>query len=112
MGLGGVIPPTVEGVSRSSILLDGSGDRPTSQLYIWIPYGEPALGRRGVRTHRHTLMVEKDATGVTRTVLHDNVEDPYQPVNIAEERTDLVRELMETELNPWLEKTGDPWLGS
>ena len=103
---------TVEGVSHASILRDGVGDRPTSQLYIWIPYGEPALGRRGVRTHRHTLMVEKDATGVTRTVLHDNGEDPYQLENIAEERPDLVQELMETELNPWLEKTRDPWLGA
>lgn len=112
MGLAADIPATVEGVSRASILLDGVGDRPTSQLYIWIPYGEPSLGRRGVRTHRHTLMVEKDATGVTRTVLHDNVEDPYQLENIAEERPGLVRELIETELNPWLEKTRDPWMGA
>jgi hypothetical protein len=44
--------------------------------------------------------------------LHDNVRDPYQLRNIAEEQADLVRERVEEELRPWLEKTGDPWLGS
>ncbi|MGD2122637.1 MAG: sulfatase, partial [Gemmatimonadota bacterium] len=56
MGLAEELPPEVEGRSRASILLRGDGERPTSQLYLWVPYGEPALGRRGVRTHRHTLV--------------------------------------------------------
>jgi arylsulfatase A-like enzyme len=110
MGMGKHIPGEVEGQSRASILLDGVGERPTSQLYIWVPYGDPASGRRGVRTHRYTLSIEKDADGTTTTVLHDNVEDPYQLVNIADQRPDVVRELIQTELNPWLEKTRDPWL--
>jgi len=110
MGLAGETPDTVEGKSRASILLDGDGPRPTSQLYLWIPYGEPALGRRGVRTHRYTLSVEKAVGGEVSYVLHDNMRDPFQLVNIAPESEDLVQELMETELIPWLEKTQDPWL--
>jgi hypothetical protein len=39
------------------------------------------------------------------------VEDPYQLENVADLRPDVVRQLTETELTPWLEKTGDPWLG-
>ena len=111
MGLPEQIPPAVEGTSRASILLEGEGVRPTSQLYIWVPYGEPALGRRGVRTHRYTLSVEKTAEGRVDHVLHDNVEDPFQLRNIAEENQALVQELMETELIPWLRRTRDPWLG-
>jgi arylsulfatase A-like enzyme len=110
MGLPEEIPPEVEGTNRASILLEGEGPRPTSQLYLWIPYGEPALGRRGVRTHRYTLSVEKSAEGDFHHVLHDNVQDPYQLTNLADERPELVTELMEEELIPWLKRTGDPWL--
>ncbi len=112
MGLKEEIPEEVEGTSRAPLLLGGGGPRPSSQLYIWVPYGEPALGRRGVRTHRYTLSVEKFAGGDVTYTLHDNVQDPYQMVNLAEERPDLVQDLMDTELRPWLERTGDPWLES
>jgi hypothetical protein len=110
MGLAEELPPEVEGRSRASILLRGDGERPTSQLYLWVPYGEPALGRRGVRTHRHTLVVEKTANGEPTYTLHDNVADPFQLENVAAENPGLVQDLRETELIPWLEKTGDPWL--
>ena len=112
LGRGPQIQPQVEGESRAEILLEGTGERPSSQLYIWIPYGEPALGRRGVRTHRYTLSMEKTENGVVDTILHDNVNDPYQLQNIAQGRPDVVTELVERELTPWLEKTGDPWLES
>lgn len=110
MGMESQIPEEVQGSSRAPLILTGEGNRPTSQLYIWIPYGEPALGRRGVRTHRFTLSIEKTAEGVTSTFLHDNVQDPYQLENIAEERPEVVQRLVEEELHPWLRKTGDPWL--
>ncbi|MGW8267059.1 MAG: sulfatase family protein [Longimicrobiales bacterium] len=112
MGLESQIPGEVEGTSRASILLDGTGDRPTSQLYLWVPYGEPGLGRRGVRTHRYTLSIEKTEDGVKEVILHDNLADPFQLENIADRRPDVVRHLIEAELDPWLERTGDPWLGS
>jgi len=112
MGLGAQIPEKVQGTSRASVLLHGNGDRPTSQLYIKIPYGQPALGHRGVRTQRYTLSMEKGEEGVVSTTLHDNVEDPYQLENVADARPELVRELLEGDLVPWLERTEDPWLGS
>jgi hypothetical protein len=76
------------------------------------PPGKPAAGRRGVRTHRSTLVVSRLPDRPEETVLHDNVSDPYQLRNIAAERADVVKSLVERELIPWLRKTGDPWLGS
>jgi arylsulfatase A-like enzyme len=111
MGMGVAVTPEVEGTSRATLLLKGEGERPTSQLYIWIPYGEPALGRRGVRTHRFTLSIQKWEDGTDTTTLYDNVEDPYQLEDVADMRPEVVRELVETELKPWLRRTGDPWLG-
>jgi arylsulfatase A-like enzyme len=112
MGLEGDVPEEVEGSSRASLLLTGDGNRPTSQLYIWVPYGKPSLGRRGVRTHRHTLSMEKTAEGPTQIVLFDNSQDPFQLENIAQKEPEVVEELMRTELEPWLERTRDPWLSS
>ena len=43
--------------------------------------------------------------------LHDNREDPYQLMNVAEDRPKVVKRIMEEELVPWLKKTRDPWLG-
>jgi len=45
-------------------------------------------------------------------VLHDNRNDPYQLKNSAQENPSLVRELIRSELTPWLERTRDPWLKS
>jgi N-acetylglucosamine-6-sulfatase len=112
MGFGGDIAPDVEGVSRASILLEGQGPRPSSQLYMWTPYGKPAQGRRGVRTHRYTLVVSKKEGRLPEIVLHDNVADPFQLRNVAEEFPDVVEKLIAAELDPWLELTRDPWLDS
>jgi arylsulfatase A-like enzyme len=112
MGFADDIPEQVEGASRASIVLGGEGERPTSQLYIWIPVGQPAYGRRGVRTQRYTLMVSKMPGEPLETTLHDNVDDPYQLKNVADERPDVVEHLTKDELIPWLEKTGDPWVSS
>jgi len=109
MGLGSHIPGEVQGVSHARLLLEGVGDRPSSQPYMWLPYGGPSWGRRGVRTQRHTLMVSRGPRGRTEYVLHDNVEDPYQLENIASARPELVRELIEQQMHPWLERTDDPW---
>lgn len=110
MGFAAKIPDGVEGRSRASILLAGRGERPESQLYIWVPLGKPALGRRGVRTSRYTLMIEKREGKPDRRVLHDNRVDPFQLTNIAETKPEVVEELFESQLKRWLKKTGDPWL--
>ncbi len=110
MGHGGQIPSDVDGVSHAQLLLTGDGPRPTSQWYMWVPCGQPAWGRRGVRTHGHTLMISKADGKPREIVLHDNVADPFQLENIADAQPEIVKQLVEKELRPWLEKSGDPWL--
>ena len=110
MGFKADIPKDVEGTSRAPILLTGQGLRTTSQLYVWVDYGHPAWGRRGVRTQRYTLMISCDPDEPKKIVLHDNLNDKYQMQNIAEESPQIVRTLIQKELIPWLRKTKDPWL--
>ena len=108
MGFADARPAEMEGTSHASLFLSGDGDRPTSQLYLWVPNGEPGWGRRGVRTDRYTLMISKMPGEPRRTVLHDNLEDPYQLENIAERSPEVVQRLVREELEPWLRRTDDP----
>jgi len=109
MGCADDIPRGVQGVSHASLFMTGQGKRPTSQLYLWVPVGQPAGGRRGVRTDRYTFMMTRTQGESTKLTLHDNIDDPYQLKNIADERPDIVARLTET-LQQWLKKNDDPWL--
>jgi arylsulfatase A-like enzyme len=111
MGWAKDIPPQVQGTSHASLFLNGRGKRPTSQLYMWVPNGQPQWGRRGIRTHRHTLIINKMPNKPIETVLRDNLNDPYQLQNIADVNPQLVSELT-IELTKWLRKNQDPWLSS
>ncbi|MFC1639252.1 sulfatase [Gemmatimonadota bacterium] len=110
MGFASDVPVDTEGASHASLLRGGSGRRPSSQLYMWTPLGVPAMGRRGVRTNTHTMVVCRNEGRSLHYVLHDNVNDPYQLRNIASEQRSMVQDLVESELKPWLEKNRDPWL--
>jgi arylsulfatase A-like enzyme len=110
MGLAAKIPDVVEGVSHARVIQTGIGHRPTSQLYITVGRGDPARGGRGVRTHSHTLRINRAADGTETVILHDRKADPYQFKNVAAEKPEVVKELREKELRPWLEKIGDPWI--
>ena len=110
MGFAGDIPAAVQGTSHASIILGGSGRRPSSAWYMFVPYGQPALGRRGVRTQTHTLVYARDRQGAEKCELYDDVADPCQMKDTAATRPDLVKQLTETELLPWLKKMQDPWL--
>ncbi len=111
MGFAGDIPEEVEGVSHAGLFLTGEGKRPTSQLYMRVPMGKPAFGRRGVRTLEYTLMIDKKPDASEKIYeLYDNKNDPYQLENIADSNKDIIEKLVNTELNPWLKKTKDPWL--
>ena len=107
MGLGGMVPEAVQGADRSNILRGQVGHRPTSALYLEIDPTHPTLGRRGLRTHQHTFVIDRTHDG-EQCILHDNEKDPYQLHNIADHNPSLVHELTQ-ELKAWLEKTSDPW---
>uniref|UniRef100_UPI00114D3E0F Chondroitin sulfate/dermatan sulfate 4-O-endosulfatase protein n=1 Tax=Vibrio sp. FC509 TaxID=1540143 RepID=UPI00114D3E0F len=110
MGLEELIPDTVEGTNFAKTVSGIEGDtRPTSQLYTFMPYGGQSYGRRGVRTDRYTLMIDRKIAKPLTFVLHDNQNDPYQMTNIANDNQELIAQLIEKELIPWLELTGDPW---
>jgi len=109
MGLADRIPEEVRGTGYARFFLSGEGPRPDSQVYLRMPYQQPALGRRGVRTRRYTLMVERTADGVGATELYDRVNDPFQLENIAAARPQLVKELLHEQLQPWLDRGDDPW---
>ena len=110
MGMAEMIPQDVEGSSHAAIFQTGQGTRPSSQLYIYVPVGEPAFGMRGVRTHTHTLVLNKKQAGSMQFTLYDRIHDPYELMNVVDEQPEVVQRLILNELVAWLQKTRDPWL--
>ena len=111
MGLKREIPSLVEGKSYAQWFQTSRGDHPSSQLYIWCPVGQPAWGRRGLRTLRYTLMISKMPDKPEKIVLHDNIDDPWQLKNIADQHPQLVKQMTGV-LKALLRKNRDPWLKS
>jgi arylsulfatase A-like enzyme len=112
MGFPNKVPEEVEGCSFAPFIRNGIGKRPTSQLYLKIPLGKPAWGKRGIRTDRYTMNIDLMPDQPVETVLFNRDNDPFQLENIAEKSSELVQGLIENELIPWLERTKDPWLGN
>jgi arylsulfatase A-like enzyme len=108
LGFQSDIPPDVEGTSFARLFTRQAMPRPASQLYTRIPYDNPTLGKRGVRTHRYTYVETRMPSQETVHVLYDNVNDPYQLTNIIAERPALRRRLVD-ELKQWLDLTQDPY---
>ncbi|MFL1908347.1 sulfatase family protein [Plesiomonas shigelloides] len=110
MGMEQAIPDTVEGKNYANTLKNIPGDAlPTSQLYLFMPYGGQSYGRRGIRTKDYTLVINRKIGKPLAYTLHDNKNDPYQQKNIADDNADIIEKLIHDELMPWLEHTGDPW---
>ena len=110
MGMKKDIPGTVEGTSFADFIINGTDQKPTSQMYIWMQPGHPESGRRGVRTEKYTMVINKTPDAKESIILHDNQADPYQMQNIATDHPEVVKELIKDELIPWLKKTKDPFL--
>jgi arylsulfatase A-like enzyme len=110
MGAGDDVPSEVQGSSYAQQLVTGDGDRPGAQLYMKCPEGAMHLGKRGVRTRRYTLVVDRQAGAQETVLLRDRAQDPYQMKDYAAERPELVEQLRREHLEPLLEKLGDPWL--
>lgn len=109
MGLSDRIPPGVEGVDHSPALLGRKHTRPESAWYVVSSPTQPAAGTRGIRTHRHTLLVHRGRDGAgERVELYDDLEDPWQLRDIAGESPKVLADLA-PELNRWLKHNDDPW---
>ena len=109
MGLGHQIPEDVEGSDYSDAMLGGDIDMPGSALYLVMTPDWPGGGRRGLRTHRYTFVIQRQRDKEETYILHDNRADPYQIRNVADENPAVIKQLAD-ELIQWLEKTNDPWL--
>jgi len=103
------IPEEVQGTSYASVFLTGKGKRPDSQLYMYVYPGEFDMGRRGLRTNEYTLMISKRKNQPDRIELFDNINDPYQLINIAGEQPDNLKKVV-FRLRKWLEVLKDPWI--
>jgi arylsulfatase A-like enzyme len=111
MGFESEIPPEVQGTNHAGIFLNDEGLRPSSQLYLRGVYSNRQdYGRRGVRTERYKLMINKERNKEPEFTLYDRQNDPYELKNIAEQSPETLQQLIHRELIPWLQKTNDPWI--
>jgi arylsulfatase A-like enzyme len=105
-----MIPATVQGTSHAGLFLNGTGRRPTAQLYLKIPFDQPSYGLRGIRTHQYKLIVTAIPDRPLQYQLFDLKSDPYEMSDIAAQRPELVQRLILKELYPRLKQTNDPWI--
>ena len=122
MGFEGDIPASVQGTNFAGLLTgEKIVEQPTSQLYFMTDdqlYNPPsgtsgpflASGERGVRTSRYTLSIRRGPNNQITSTLWDRKDDPREMNNIAAQHPEIIKELVEKELNPWLKKTRDPWI--
>jgi arylsulfatase A-like enzyme len=90
------IPSEMQGNNYAPAFLGETIERPTSALYIESVPSWPEGGKRGVRTHQHTYVVERSKDGGDREILHDNQRE--------------VAEGLRVEMDGWLRETEDPWV--
>lgn len=121
MGFESKVPAAVQGRNFARLFTGAAHvERPSSQLYFMTNgqlFGTPAgpsgvnlaTGERGVRTDRYTLKILLGADNKTTISLWDRKVDPMEMINIAAAHPEIVKELIDKELVPWLRRTGDPW---
>lgn len=109
MGATEGIPNDLDGKDLSSLLLTETGEKPEYALYYFIEEGKPASGHRGIRTYENTFVVTVDDADQVRKFLYDNVNDPYQMVNLIG-KDSQTEEKLYSELMAALKKKKDPWL--
>jgi arylsulfatase A-like enzyme len=115
MGYKDAIPSSVQGKSYAELFSTGKGRRPSSQLYLQIPYNPEtsySKPQRGVRTHHYKLLMTAIPNKPLKTQLFDLERDPYEMKDIAASNVDIVKQLIKEELYPWLEHTKDPWISN
>ena len=95
LGLAGRMPAGVEGRDLSPSLRGEPQSRPDAALFYRIQRAAPAAGSRGLRTMRHTYVLDMpaDAAKPPTVQLFDNRDDPFQLRNVAHDQPALAREL-------------------
>ena len=120
-GLGDRIPQSVEGVDYSKVMMDveGQPERPVSAIYMKNINAEPAEDgliydffpvARGVKTQTHSLELKIDKQRELLSVkLLDDVNDPYQMVNLDPKEHETLYKDMLRELAIQLRDCDDIW---
>ena len=121
-GLEKAIPSEVQGINFAPLFFDEKAtiDRPTGTLYIQNVDGtKDADGlvhsyfasSRGIKTARYTfaLYIDRQTKQLKKSLLFDDVNDPYQQNNLSlEDHPGVVKELCR-EMGLLLKQVGDPW---
>lgn len=121
-GLGDSIPKEVQGRNYAPLFFDEKADmvRPTGALYIQNVDGvKNANGlvqtyfpsSRGIKTARYTLAlyIDRKTKQLTKSLLFDDLKDPYQLYNLPlEENQEVVKQLY-GEMGVLLKEIQDPW---
>jgi arylsulfatase A-like enzyme len=108
MGMEQKIPADVEGENLKEVILGNSTEKPEFTLYFDCSPEHPEGGYRGLRNDRYTFAILRDWKGEQlKYSLYDNMNDPYQLTNIADENPDLVQKF-KSQLFEKLAEINDP----
>jgi len=110
MGLNEKIPEDVEGEDFSTAFLGREQETPEFALYLNPLFDSALGGMRGLRNDHYTFVIERNNEGeVTKSILFDNVNYPFQLKNIADENPQLVKKF-DKQIFKKLEEINDPWI--
>ncbi len=108
MGMETQIQGDVEGENLKDVIMANSDEKPEFSLYFDCSPEHPELGLRGLRNYRYTFAIYRNNEGkVVENHLYDNINDPYQLKNIAEENPVLVQKFKSQLFNK-LAEINDP----
>lgn len=106
------IPLDIDGKDFSKILIGSSNERPEFSLYIKPGENQGKGNMRGLRTNRYTFVLAKSPKkGITKQLLFDNQEDPFQMKNIVSEHPELIKSFT-NKLIMRLIEIKDPWVSN
>lgn len=121
-GLGDGIPKEVQGRNFAPLFLDENAaiERPKSALYIQNVNGERAADgkvysyfpiARGIKTNEYTLAIyiDKKNRKIKKTLLFDDVNDPYQLNNLDVKKHKAIYKELCKEMAVILKDANDPW---
>ena len=121
-GLGDSIPAEVQGRNFAPLFFDEKAEivRPAGALYIQNLDGEKDKdglvqsyfpSSRGIKTARYTLAlyIDRETKQLKKSLLFDDVNDPYQLNNLPLDENKEVVEQLYREMGAMLKEIDDPW---